>query len=292
MSSSPNLTLHDWSCLRTELRWIYDHAPQEKSRHLVTDHRTGNWAWYLRKGEVRIETSRGPVIAKAGQWLLLPGERHRQDFSDDASLISINFLCQWPTGENIIHHPEAVVIQGKNHPRLEKTAVRLARLVKRHFPVPHHIYARQSADYPLFLQFQRSLFDWLEAWFQARIATGSMAARHTGDERVVRAARVLDEAPLQGGFPAASLPASAGVGIVQLNRLFRLQLKLTPLQYWERRRLELARLCLEASEIPLKELAANLGFRSDSHFAAWFKRHIHTSPGRYRDQNSRAVPGT
>jgi AraC-like DNA-binding protein len=286
MSSLPNLTLHDWSCLRTELRWIYDHAPQEKSRHLVADHRTGNWAWYLRKGEVCIETTRSPVRAKAGQWLLLPNERHRQDFSDDASLISINFLCQWPTGENIFHRPEAVVIDGKSHPRLEKTAGQLARLVKRHFPVHHHIYTRQSADYPLFLQFQRRLIEWIETWFEARIATGSMAARHTGDERVVRAARLLDDAPLQTGFPAAALPSTAGISIVQLNRLFRLQFKLTPLQYWERRRLEHARLCLEASDMPLKELSDHLGFRSDSHFAVWFKRHAHTSPGRYRDQNA------
>lgn len=286
MSTPPGLSLHDWSCLRTELRWIYDHAPQEKSRHFLADHRIGNWAWYLRKGEVTISNAGGSSTAHAGQWLLLPAERHRQDFSDDASLVSVNFICQWPSGENIIRLPRAVVIDGQSRPRLLKTANKLARLVRRHFPVHHSTYACQAADYSLFLRFQSAFCDWLDAWFQARLETGSVASRLSGDDRVLQAARLLDETPLDRCFPRSSLPAAAGIGTVQLNRLFRQHFRLTPLQYWERRRIETARLWLETDDRPLKEVAARLGFRSDSHFAVWFKRHVRTSPGRYRARHA------
>jgi len=283
----PRLPLHDWSCLRTELVWIYDHAPQTQSRRGVFDHRDGNWAWYLRKGEVSVATKSGLVTARAGQWLLVPSEIHRHDFSDDAVLISVRFHCQWPSGENIVTAPPPAVIDGARYPALEKTARRLERFVRQHLPAPHHQqHARHPAEYALFLRFQRVFFEWLEAWYEARLATGAIPSRHAGDDRALRVARALDDAPLDQGFPKDAVRA-AGVSPVQLGRLFRRQFSLSPLQYWERRRLEYARLCLETSDLPLKELSLRLGFRSAPHFTVWFKRHTHASPGRYRDRHSR-----
>ena len=281
------LSLHEWSCLRTELVWIYDRAPREQARHATFDHREGNWAWYLRRGQVTVTTRAGILTACAGQWLFPPAEVSRQDFSDDARLLSVKFVCQWPSGANLFASPQGLVVEGRKHPRLAQTARRLEQLVTKRFPVSHHTYAQEPADWPLFLRFQRTFFEWLDAWFELRLATGSIPAREAGDERIQRATRLLDEAPLGKAFPRADLLAAAGVSAVQLNRVFGKQLKLTPLQYWERRRLEFARLCLETSDLPLKELASRLGFRSDSHFAVWFKRHARTSPGLFRSQNSR-----
>jgi len=283
----PRLSLHEWSCLRTELVWIYDRPPREQARHATFDHREGNWAWYLRRGSVTLTSPTGTLTARAGQWLFPPAEISRQDFSDDAQLLSVKFVCQWPSGENLFAAPQGLVVEGRKHPRLAQTARRLERLVTKHFPVSHHTYAKQPADWPLFLRFQRAFFEWLDAWFELRLATGSIPARQAGDKRIRLAARMLDEAPLGQSFPKAALLAAAGVSAVQFNRLFRKQFNFTPLQYWERRRLESARLFLETSDLPLKELANRLGFRRDSHFTVWFKRHTRTSPGRYREQNSR-----
>ncbi len=284
-SPPPTLSLHEWANLRTELRWIYDHAPAEVSRHLVADHTRGNWAWFMRKGSVRIHSVHGDFTARAGEWLLLPAERHRQDFSDDAVLISVNFLCQWPAGENIFDAPAPLVLPDREQPRLKQAAVRLARLIGREFTSSHHLHMRQSAGYPLFLQFQRAFFDWLDVWYQVRLAHGARPIRQTGDQRVLHAVRLLDEAPLAGQLPAAALEP-VGLSRVQLNRLFRQQLKLTPRQYWERRRVEFARLLLETGDTPLKEIAFALGFSDAPHFNVWFKRHVGASPGRHRERYS------
>lgn len=286
MSIPPSLSVHDWSCLRTELIWIYDHEPAPASRHATFDHRDGNWAWYLRKGEVRVTGRNGPRTARAGQWLLLSPEVHRQDFSDDAVLISVRFLCQWPAGGGIFSPQDTVVLDGRDHPALAKTASALERLVRRHFPGSHRLHTRQAIEYPRFLGFQRAFLGWLEAWFEARLASGAQLSRHPGNKRALRAAQFLDEAALDESFPRAALSSVVGLSAVQLGRLFRSQFQLTPVQYWERRRLEFARLCLETSETPLKELSARLGFRSVSHFTVWFKRHAGATPGRYRSQNS------
>lgn len=286
MHPPPRLSVHDWSCLRTELIWIYDHEPASASRHGAFDHREGNWAWYLRKGEVRVAGKKGARTARAGQWLLLSPETHRQDFSDDAVLISVRFLCQWPSGANVFSPCDTTVFDGRDHPALEKTARVLERLVRRHFPGSHRLHTRHASDYPGFLRFQRAFFDWLEAWFQARTATGAHLSRGAGDERSLRAARLLDEADLAASFPRAALSTATGLGSIQLGRLFRDRFHVTPVQYWERRRLEFARLGLETSDTPLKEFSARLGFRSASHFSVWFKRHAGMTPGRYRAQNS------
>ena len=288
MNSAPRLTLHDWSNLRTELVWIYDHAPLDQSRHGVFDHRDGNWAWFLRKGEVRVATKTGELIARAGQWVFLPHEIHRHDFSDDAVLISVRFQCRWPSGEDLFLQPAGVVLDGARFPALEKTARRLESFVRRHIPAPHQNQLRHPTEYPGFLRLQRLFLEWIEAWFEARIATGALPARHTGDERVSRATRLLADAPLAEGFPSAALRASTGISEVQLNRLFQKHLQLTPVQFWERRRVEQARVLLETDDLPLKEISARLGFRGNPHFTVWFQRHAQTSPGRYRAQNRSA----
>lgn len=288
MNPAPRLSLHDWSSLRTELVWIYDHAPLDQSRHGVFDHRDGNWAWFLRKGEVRIASKSGELVARPGQWLFVPHEIHRHDFSDDAVLISVRFQCRWPSGEDLFLQPAGAVLDGARFPALEKTARRLETFVRRHVPAPHQNHLRQLAGLPGFLRLQRLFLEWIEAWSDARLATGSLLARHAGDERVTRATRLLADTPLADGFPSAALRASAGVSDVQLNRLFQKHLHLTPLQFWERRRLEQARALLETGNLPLKEIAARLGFRGNSHFTVWFQRHAQTSPGRYRTQNRSA----
>ena len=282
------LSLHEWSCLRTELVWIYDHAPAPAARHGVFDHRHGNWAWYLRAGEVRIVTKTGTLTARASQWLFLPPEIHRHDFSEDAVLISVRFLCQWPSDENLFVPHAGLVLDGADHPALAKTARTLARLVHRDLPGSHYDQTRQTTAFPQFLSFQRAFLDWLAAWFHATLAAGAVTARQSGDERVHLAARALNAAPLDAGFPRTATARAAGVSTVQLSRLFRKQFQLTPLQYWERRRLQFAQLYLETSTQPVKELAARLGFRSDSHFTVWFKRHTGASPARYRARTPRA----
>ncbi|MFH1496287.1 MAG: helix-turn-helix transcriptional regulator [Verrucomicrobiota bacterium] len=285
-AAAPSLTLHDWASLHTELVWAYDHEPAEKSRHLAAaDHTRGNWAWFMRKGAVRIESTRGVFEARAGEWLLLPAERHRHDFTDDASLISLNFICQWPAGENVFASPEPLVLADRDHPRLRQTATKLARLVGRELTGHHHLHRRQTAGYPVFLRCQRAFHDWIEAWFETRLAHGARVTRQIGDTRVLRAARLLDEAPLDAGLPRAAL-ATVGLSLIQLNRLFRQQLKLSPRQYWERRRLEYARQRLETDDAPLKEIAFSLGFSDTPHFNVWFKRNTGATPGRHRDEHS------
>ena len=169
--------------------------------------------------------------------------------------------CRWPSGDNLFTAPAAVVFDGADFPMMEKTARKLERFVRGRFPaLSHQQHLMQAAEFTEFLQFQRLFFEWVEAWFAARVATGATPTRQEGDERVARCVGLLDDAPLEKGFPAAALAKAGGLSSVQLTRLFRSELKLTPRQYWERHRLETARLHLETTDWPLKEVAAVKSF--------------------------------
>ncbi|HBR95457.1 MAG TPA: hypothetical protein DEA90_14950 [Opitutae bacterium] len=280
--SNVRLSLHDWASLQSELIWAYDHRPASSSRQMHSDHTRRNWAWFIRTGSVLISGKSGEYKADAGEWLLLPAECHKQNFSSDASLISLKFSCQWPTGENIVASPQALIIKDCEQPRMKEIASSLAQMFKESFPnQKHKEYARQSVDYRQFTQLQRVFQDWLQVWLTARLSNGDQIARQPGDTRILSALRTLNDAPLNAGFPKASL-STLGIGMAQLNRLFKHEMKMSLQQHWERRRIEFARSRLADSEQTQKSIAYSLGFSDAAHFNTWFKRHTGIPPGRYR----------
>ncbi|MEZ0296583.1 MAG: helix-turn-helix transcriptional regulator [Candidatus Methylacidiphilales bacterium] len=279
---------HDWASLRSELVWIYDDAPRVS--HIQSDHThaLGHRAWYLRRGEVRIEIPGGVWEAQAGSWLMTPAALLKQDFSDDAHLLSVHFLCQWPTGENVFLRERGIVIPGSDFPLMEQSATALVKMVHRRFPSSGVDYAFQQASYPDFLKFQGLFADWLAAWFDAMSCVGAPFThfRH-GEDRLNSAVRCLNDIQLDRPFPREQLLKETGLSAVHLDRLFVREFGSTTRKYWEKRRLENAKMCLSHSSMPIKEIAYCLGFRYDSHFVGWFKRHCGVSPATYRNRTQK-----
>lgn len=281
----PILSFHEWSYLRTELVWIYDHPVPEDVRHVTWDRTEGHWAWYVRRGQVKITSDSGTYTAGPGMWLMLPREAARQDFSHDISILSVYFLCQWPSGENLFATKAGLVVKGVDHPELERAAIKMERLVRRHLPRADIRLATQLGHYPLFLRLQGLFLNWLQLWFQVRVTHGASLTRlHSGDDRAMRAVRCLNEAPVDRGFPHNWLASeTGGLSLTHLDRIFVGEFGLTTRKYWERRRLEAAKIYLETSStLSVKEIAHRTGFRSDAHFVMWFKRLVGQSPLHYR----------
>lgn len=280
----PILSFHEWAYLRNELVWVYDHPVPQDSLDVKWDRTEGYWAWYIRRGKVTLTSASGTYTAKAGQWLMVPREEPHQHFSDDIWILSVYFLCQWPSGENIFATKAGLVIDGAKHPELERSAKKMERMVRRHLPQADIRYATQLGNYPLFLRLQRQFLHWLQLWFEVRTQYGaSLTKLHSGDDRTMRAVRALNEAPFDRGFPIDWLTAeTGGLSITHLDRIFVKEFGLTTRKYWEQRRLQAAKGYLETSTLAVKEIAHRTGFRSDAHFVMWFKRLVKQSPLHYR----------
>jgi len=281
----PNLPLREWAGIHTELDWIYDHeVPAAYQNRTINKGQGGYSAWFLREGHVRVETTSGQALeAGPQQWMFVPTENLHQRFTKDARILSLHFLCQWPFGENILSETRGLVIAGADFPLLEHKAVQLERMVRRHAPGVERHYASHFSDFDKFLAFHTLFLRWLRQWFRVQKSHGAGLFRlGAKDDRLLRAVRCLNTSPLSSPLPQASLEKSSGLSGTHLNRLFVAEYGLTIRKSWDNRRLNFARSCLETSRMPVKEVAYRLGFKSDSHFMMWFKKHTGKRPKEYR----------
>ncbi len=283
-TGSQQLTQHDWTSLRTELIWVYDRAVDHGNRVFHSDLGEKSKLWLLRRGWVTIQTGPGPKLkAKAGEWVFLPREHTLHRFSDDAQILSLQFLCQWPSGQSLFPNEEILIVPSQRFPKLEEEAMRLLGMIQPWQREQTMQHAHQLSGYSAFLQTQAVFLEWLAQWFEARQALGSrMTLERRGDDRTLALLRTLNETPLDLPFPKAALETSAQLGEAQINRLFLATFGVTTRKYWERRRLEFAKTALEGGSSPVKEIAYRLAFRSDSHFVTWFRRWSGLRPSEYR----------
>lgn len=276
--------LHQWSSLHSELLWTYDGIVAPLSRHTLNDHRHGYWAWLLRQGSVQLTMGKEVMRARAGQWLVSPHGNVQQDFSDDARILSVHFKCQWPTGEDLFSGTEGLVFQAKEFPRLERSASSLQRLVQRHFPGVRQQLQIQATHYVRFLRFQQLFQQWLIEFSTMMEKKGRFFAQ-TGecDPRLLRAAECLHETSLDSPFPEKQLTASTGLSRVHLDRLYWKQFNLTTREYWDNLREQAARRILARTQLSIKAVGYQLGFKQSSHFSKWFHHRLGVTPKTYRD---------
>ena len=126
-------------------------------------------------------------------------------------------------------------------------------------------------------------------WFlQTEIREGAnpqrMALRHrtgTSNRAVLRALEAM-EAAAENPLPRADLAATAGVGVRQLERLFRLHLGRTPNGHYKLLRLDRSRLLLRQSGLSIMEIAVASGFGSASHFSRAYRAAFGCTPSAER----------
>ena len=150
-----------------------------------------------------LTVGKASVTCDAGTWIALPQEITTHEFSPNAHILSIHFLCQWPSGENLLTIRSPIIAKSRNHPGMERDA---SRLVRKQFPEYEQqdlAYGNQPSAYGNFLRLQGLFFNWLAAWFSLCTANGARVTRlSSGDHRPFLAARCLNQASLDRPFPA------------------------------------------------------------------------------------------
>ncbi|MDR6884548.1 AraC family transcriptional regulator [Bacillus sp. 3255] len=128
--------------------------------------------------------------------------------------------------------------------------------------------------------FHQMIYEWLE---QVQEQGGEM----TGPEPVGQAIRYMQEhyaeqMTLQG--LAELLDCNAR----QLQRLFKAKVGMGPMDYLIQLRLSRAKSLLQHTDVPLAQIAEDIGYMDSYYFGRIFKKHIGVSPGRFREQFSQA----
>lgn len=280
----------DWTCLHISLSWVYEGRVRPEGLHLTLDDPYIR-CWLIRRGGVTI-TSRGVrKQATAGQWVILNHGRHTQDFTDDAEILSVKFQLTWPSGETLFSRHDPMILDGTVHPELERAAVPLMRLVKKHFPRAHDYLPRLECPLEIYFRVQQLLPPWLLAFTGVMSQYQRVPSRlQCTDSRSIEAIRLLDRHPLSERFSESALARKIGLSRAQLNRILTRDFRVSTRKYLERRRRESACETLLHTDLSVKELAYSLGFRHESHFCAWFKRLTKKTPSQFRAQRDRPPP--
>lgn len=295
MNTAPDgikLSMHNWSTLHAELLWAYRGVINTWNHDLQVDHSYGYWLWYIEKGHVRLETNGKSLSAQKGQWIFCPIGSTKQKFSRDAEILSIHFLAQWPTGENLFSEKDGFIFEAKSHPTLNRCTRELQATVEESFPGVRVVLFEQDTDLEVFLKLQNLLFVLLLEIVRLFKKHGlGLTYASSPDPRIGRALQCLNESALGEPFPLQRLLQRTGLSRVHLDRLLCNSIGISSKEYWERLREGEACHRLENSKQPSKEICYYLGFKQPSHFATWFKRRKGITPAKYRQQTSKRLIG-
>lgn len=85
----------------------------------------------------------------------------------------------------------------------------------------------------------------------------------------------------------STLARQAGVSRMTLNNLFRKHLNTTPLAYWMKLKMEHAQQLLCRSNMNIKAISVDLGFKNQLYFSTVFRRYFGSSPTEYRKKHKK-----
>ncbi len=105
------------------------------------------------------------------------------------------------------------------------------------------------------------------------------------DSRLREAAAYLASAP-ELSISLDEVARHAGMSPSSLSHRFKESFHCTPMRYREIQRLKQAAALLLATDLPLKDVAVQLGFADAFHFSRRFRKHFGQSPSRYRQTGS------
>ena len=141
----------------------------------------------------------------------------------------------------------------------------------------------------LLLSKQRAFYDKVEArgivyQLLARFMRLAREKSLDRDERLVKVLSYIHK-HINRNLTITELAEQACLSKDHFIRLFRNEVKATPLQYINRKKIEHAQLTLVTSDTQVKDVALNLGFEDYSYFNRLFKKLVGTTPQEYRHSN-------
>jgi AraC family transcriptional regulator len=97
--------------------------------------------------------------------------------------------------------------------------------------------------------------------------------------------RVADfiEANLEHNLTLAEIAQEAELSLYHFARAFKQTTGMTPIQFLMQQRIERAKQLLARSEMPLSEIALNVGFKNQSHFTTLFRKFTEMTPKAWRN---------
>lgn len=224
------------------------------------------------RGRHRIVTADGEVTRQGFRLRLIrPGLAYRVDSMQGGSYWCL--FSHHKPWEPLLSWPE--VLPGIMYLDVEDRELRrqIVRLLEETQSLTH-------AKHP---QKDRLLFNAIERFLLLADGINPQAGHRRTDARIQRAMTWIGR-HLHHKLSLDELAKQVHLSPSRLAHLFQQQVGMSPRQFHERGRLEQACHLLQYSNLPVKEIASELGFANAYHFSRRFSQQIKVSPRVYRQQ--------
>ena len=281
-SDRPQLRTSAWASLNATLIWIYQGAVSPLACGKQTNRNL--CIWWMRQGEVTVTFPDGrSATAGQGEWMILPPGSRQQDFAPGSVLYSLCLMLKWPDERPFLDHGLPMSLTGPEGKALERPLLELHSLVEREIPSRNgplnRSITRVRIPAQVYFELNAVLCGLLRVLMDALEAKGVKPDLHLiQDVRVVKALDLLEQTPFTDMPDLSGIARGVGLSQEQLTRQFKHWVGHTPKAHLHHRKLETAKALLAGKETPLKEVAYQLGFSSQSAFANWCTRHLGGSP--------------
>ena len=254
------------------------HGPLHDVLRPMNEHVVMTYFGPMQRLERRTEGALETVTARRGTITIIPaGSSSRLDIPGAVDVVHLYlpgfFLEQ--IKEQIDGKPCGEMLRRTGHP--DASAARLLSMVSQ------TLGSRSPIDALLREQLTASLVTCL----LKEHAGGSLnLARATGglSPRALRQALERLDSDCDSDVSLAALAEQAGLSTYHFCRAFKQSTGMPPHAWLRQRRFERATAMLRDPEIPISVIAGDLGYASQTAFTAAFKRHIGTTPSRWRHQ--------
>ncbi len=279
---SSRLRVRDWASIHADLTFIYEGEVAECFRDCAMPENFLG-AWLILRGKCRLTQGATLIEAGAGQWIILRRAAGWQYFSPDARILSIRFEAEWPDRKPFFDLGLSACFPATRFPRLEEKGRRLLEGVRRVTPKTTVDLKAELVSLGEFLDIRTGFLDWFSELCGTLEALDIHPSRTMlRDERIAKVLYNLSRLPLSARFREEELAASIGLQVGQFVRVFRREVGTTPKRFFDERRRDACRRLLANTDMPIKEIALELGYMRLSDFSAWFSAHEGTSPRDFR----------
>lgn len=279
-----SLEYRDWADLRIDLVWVYHGEVPAAFRETVS-RPDFMGAWLVLEGEAEIRQQGKSVIAGPNEWLILKKAHGRQRFAEGTRIISIRFQAEWLDRQPLFSEGLSLKIAAKDCPPLQAIASELLEFIDTTSLSAGIELRVQSVPFEDFICIRMLFQKWFLSLYRHLVAIGIQPTRsNIQDDVVMNVLHQLNETPLSDNVTVQGLAEQCGISVSQLNKKFRQEVGVTPKRYLLNLKMDTCRRLLAFSDVPIKEVAFDLGFARLSDFSAWFRGVEGVSPRVFRGQ--------
>ncbi len=275
----------DWEWLRNRLVFVYDDKVPAygNGRRAIS---TKYSAWLIRKGHLDISPS-GSLTQRVneGFWVIPPLCERDQFFSSNSKILSICFELEWHDGNPLFPLTRVISFKASKYPEMEKSALELIRVSGNYLLNSPALRRRNTPEFGKVCGIHEKYWKWLGVFADTIGKHGAKsAAPAVFDQRVINILRFLDTITFSGRIPYEYIQQKVSLSRIHIDRLFLEQTGMSLKKYLVKRMIEESNELLRTSLFSVKEIAYKLGFKTSSHFCAWFRKKNGIYPLEYRQR--------